>query len=178
MCSRPRASPARQGGPTCRRPSRKWMTRSRRFFASSPWIANGKPDYVNLGYTSRGLAKQALMRLSRKSLAIFRKLGLDSNNKIKKSKCFIWCRLGARSQRAILSLPQLYRICTELPEPTVLRCFPPLLPVLFLLCRPPVGEKSSQGKEAKKRCRRATNGSASSVQADNGAANERCLSGL
>jgi hypothetical protein len=30
----------------------------------------------------------------------------------------------------------------------------------------------------KKRCRRATNGSASSVQADNGAANERCLGGL
>ena len=53
------------------------MTRSRRFFASSPWIATGTPDYVNLGYTSRGLAKQALMRLSRKSLAIFRKLGLD-----------------------------------------------------------------------------------------------------
>src|SRR5712671_1341255 len=52
------------------------MTRSRRFFASSPWIATGTPDYVNLGYTSRGLAKQALMRLSRKSLAIFRKLGL------------------------------------------------------------------------------------------------------
>src|SRR5260370_33391508 len=76
MCSRPRASPARQGGPTCRRPSRKWMTRSRRFFASSPWIATGTPDYVNLGYTSRGLAKQALMRLSRKSLAVFRKLGL------------------------------------------------------------------------------------------------------
>jgi hypothetical protein len=54
------------------------MTRSRRFFASSPWIATGTPDYVNLGYTSRGLAKQALMRLSRKSLAIFRKLGLGS----------------------------------------------------------------------------------------------------
>src|SRR5947208_11844436 len=53
------------------------MTRSRRFFASSPWIATGTPDYVNLGYTSRGLAKQALMRLSRKSLAIFRKLGLE-----------------------------------------------------------------------------------------------------
>ena len=53
------------------------MTRSRRFFASSPWIATGTPDYVNLGYTSRGLAKQAVMRLSRKSLAIFRKLGLD-----------------------------------------------------------------------------------------------------
>src|SRR5437016_4552910 len=52
------------------------MTRSRRFFASSPWIATGTADYVNLGYTSRGLAKQALMRLSRKSLAIFRKLGL------------------------------------------------------------------------------------------------------
>jgi hypothetical protein len=52
------------------------MTRSRRFFASSPWIATGTPDYVNLGYTSRGLAKPALMRLSRKSLAIFRKLGL------------------------------------------------------------------------------------------------------
>ena len=52
------------------------MTRSRRFFASSLWIATGTPDYVNLGYTSRGLAKQALMRLSRKSLAIFRKLGL------------------------------------------------------------------------------------------------------
>src|SRR6266550_2691865 len=52
------------------------MTRSRRFFASSPWIATGTPDYVNLGYTSRGLAKQAVMRLSRKSLAIFRKLGL------------------------------------------------------------------------------------------------------
>jgi hypothetical protein len=52
------------------------MTGSRRFFASSPWIATGTPDYVNLGYTSRGLAKQALMRLSRKSLAIFRKLGL------------------------------------------------------------------------------------------------------
>src|SRR5712691_8683766 len=57
------------------------MTRSRRFFASSPWIATGTPDYVNLGYTSRGLAKQALMRLSRTSLAIFRKLGLE----IKKS---------------------------------------------------------------------------------------------
>ncbi len=55
------------------------MTRSRRFFASSPWIATGTPDYVNLGYTSRGLAKQALMRLSRKSLAIFRKLGLEWN---------------------------------------------------------------------------------------------------
>src|SRR6266480_4170325 len=54
------------------------MTRSRRFFASSPWIATGTPDYVNLGYTSRGLAKQALMRLSRKSLALFRKLGLGS----------------------------------------------------------------------------------------------------
>jgi hypothetical protein len=52
------------------------MTRSRHFFASSPWIATGTPDYVNLGYTSRGLAKQALMRLSPKSLAIFRKLGL------------------------------------------------------------------------------------------------------
>ena len=52
------------------------MTRSRRFFASSPWMATGTPDYVNLGYTSRGLAKQALMRLSPKSLAIFRKLGL------------------------------------------------------------------------------------------------------
>src|SRR6266550_2143442 len=57
------------------------MTRSRRFFASSPWIATGTPDYVNLGYTSRGLAKQALMRLSRKSLAIFRKLGLVYNRK-------------------------------------------------------------------------------------------------
>src|SRR5438876_12229910 len=56
------------------------MTRSRRFFASSPWIATGTPDYVNLGYTSRGLAKQALMRLSRKSLAIFRKLGLAPVN--------------------------------------------------------------------------------------------------
>ena len=54
------------------------MTRSRRFFASSPWIATGTPDYVNLGYTIRGLAKQALMRLSRKSLAIFRKLGLGA----------------------------------------------------------------------------------------------------
>ncbi len=54
------------------------MTRSRRFFASSPWIATGTPDYVNLGYTSRDLAKQALMRLSRKSLAIFRKLGLGT----------------------------------------------------------------------------------------------------
>src|SRR5205807_9698784 len=54
------------------------MTRSRRFFASSPWIATGTPDYVNLGYTSRGLAKQALMRLSRKFLAIFRNLGLES----------------------------------------------------------------------------------------------------
>src|SRR6266478_5038974 len=53
------------------------MTRSRRFFASSPWIATGTPDYVNLGYTSRGLAKQALMRLPRKSLTLFRKLGLD-----------------------------------------------------------------------------------------------------
>ena len=52
------------------------MTRSRRFFASSPWIATGTPDYVNLGYTSRDLAEQALMRLSRKSLTIFRKLGL------------------------------------------------------------------------------------------------------
>jgi hypothetical protein len=52
------------------------MTRSRRFFASSPWIATGTPDYVNLGYTSRGLAKQVLMRLLPKSLAIFRKLGL------------------------------------------------------------------------------------------------------
>ena len=55
------------------------MTRSRRFFASSPWIATGTPDYVNLGYTSRDLAKQALMRLSPKSLAIFRKLGLVNN---------------------------------------------------------------------------------------------------
>ena len=54
------------------------MTRSRRFFASSPWIATGTPDYVNLGYTSRDLAKQALMRLSPKSLAIFRKLGLET----------------------------------------------------------------------------------------------------
>ena len=54
------------------------MTRSRRSFASSPWIATGTPDYVNLGYTSRGLAKQALMRLSRKSLDIFRKLGLGA----------------------------------------------------------------------------------------------------
>jgi len=53
------------------------MTRSRRFFASSPWIATGTPDYVNLGYTSRDLAEQALMRLSPKSLAIFRKLGLE-----------------------------------------------------------------------------------------------------
>src|SRR5260370_28199162 len=52
------------------------MTPSRHFFPSSPWIATGTPDYVNLGYTSRGLAKQALMRLSPKSLAIFRKLGL------------------------------------------------------------------------------------------------------
>jgi len=58
------------------------MTRSRRFFASSPWIATGTPDYVNLGYTSRGIAKQALMRLSRKSLAIFRKLGLDAERPI------------------------------------------------------------------------------------------------
>ena len=56
------------------------MTRSRRFFASSPWIATGTPDYVNLGYTSRGLAKQALMRLSGKSLAIFRKLGLGQTS--------------------------------------------------------------------------------------------------
>jgi hypothetical protein len=46
-----------------------------------------------------------------------------------------------RSQRAILSLPQLYRICTELPEHTVLRCFPPLLPVLFLCAALPL-EKS------------------------------------
>jgi hypothetical protein len=52
------------------------MTRSRRFFASSRWIATGTSDYVNLGYTSRGLARQALMWLSPKSLAIFRKLGL------------------------------------------------------------------------------------------------------
>lgn len=59
------------------------MTRSRHFFASSPWIATGTPDYVNLGYTSRGLAKQALMRLSPKSLAIFRKLGLDLFEKSK-----------------------------------------------------------------------------------------------
>jgi hypothetical protein len=35
--------------------------------------ATGTPD---LGYTSRGLPKHALMRLSRKSLAISRKLGL------------------------------------------------------------------------------------------------------
>ena len=55
------------------------MTRSRRFFASSPWIATGTPNYVNLGYTSRGLAKQALMRLSPKSLAIIRKLGLGAS---------------------------------------------------------------------------------------------------
>src|SRR5712671_5393238 len=61
------------------------MTRSRRFFASSPWIATGTPDYVNLGYTSRGLAKQALMRLSRKSLAIFRKLGLGGIEKRKQN---------------------------------------------------------------------------------------------
>jgi hypothetical protein len=59
------------------------MTRSRRFFASSPWIATGTPDYVNLGYTSRGLAKQALMRLSPKSLAIFRKLGLGGHSQLK-----------------------------------------------------------------------------------------------
>jgi hypothetical protein len=52
------------------------MTRSRHFFAFSPWIATGTPDYVNLGDTSRGLAKQALMRLSPKSFAIFHKLGL------------------------------------------------------------------------------------------------------
>ena len=37
------------------------------------------PDYVNLGDTSRGLAKQALMRLSPKSFAIFRKLGLEQS---------------------------------------------------------------------------------------------------
>jgi hypothetical protein len=59
------------------------MTRSRRFFASSPWIATGTPDYVNLGYTSRGLAKQALMRLSPISLAIFRKLGLGNRPRCK-----------------------------------------------------------------------------------------------
>jgi hypothetical protein len=62
------------------------MTRSRRFFASSPWIATGTPDYVNLGYTSRGLAKQGLVRLSPKSLAIFRKLGLVPYSKRRKSE--------------------------------------------------------------------------------------------
>ena len=63
------------------------MTRSRRFFASSPWIATGTPDYVNLGYTSRDLAKQALMRLSPKSLAIFRKLGLADLHRAPDKQC-------------------------------------------------------------------------------------------
>ena len=66
------------------------MTRSRRFFASSPWIATGTPDYVNLGYTSRGLAKQALMRLPRKSLTLFRKLGLEKLIANMKSNPGVW----------------------------------------------------------------------------------------
>ena len=41
-----------------------------------------------------------------------------------------------RSQRATLSLPQLYRICTELPEHTVLYRFPPF--TCFIPFVPPI----------------------------------------
>ena len=41
-----------------------------------------------------------------------------------------------RSQGAILSLPQLYRICTELPEHTVLYRFPPF--TCFIPFVPPI----------------------------------------
>src|SRR5437016_6904174 len=87
------------------------MTRSRRFFASSPWIATGTPDYVNLGYTSRGLAKQALMQLSRKSLAIFRKLGLPIES------------LPMRSCRAFCAILVLFLSC-DLPSTTATTIVP------------------------------------------------------
>src|SRR5260370_16113008 len=52
-----------------------------------------------------------------------------------------------RSQRAILSLPQLYRICTELPGHTVLCRFPPFISSLFLLCRRSVPETNLRSVE-------------------------------
>jgi len=48
---------------------------------------------------------------------------LRVKKKIKKSR--VLHLVSHRSQRATLSLPQLYRICTELPEHTVLYRFPP-----------------------------------------------------
>ena len=42
---------------------------------------------------------------------------LNSDNKVKKSKCFSWRRF--RNQKPILSLRQLSRICTELPPERV-----------------------------------------------------------
>ena len=41
--------------------------------------------------------------------------------------------VSLRNQKAILSLPQLYRICTELPEHTVLSYFP--LFIFDVICR-------------------------------------------
>ena len=58
---------------------------------------------------------------------------LDSNKKLKKSKCFIWCRIEAR-EPLFLSLS-----CTEfVPNSQSTQCCigSHLLPVLFLLCRP------------------------------------------
>jgi hypothetical protein len=53
--------------------------------------------------------------------------------------------VSIRSQEAILSLPQLYRICTELPEHTVLCRFHLLFPVLFLFAPPFRSLSSSAG---------------------------------
>ena len=41
--------------------------------------------------------------------------------------------VSLRNQKAILSLPQLYRICTELPEHTVLSYFPRF--IFDVICR-------------------------------------------
>jgi hypothetical protein len=60
---------------------------------------------------------------------------LDSNKELKKSKCFIWCRIEAR-EPLFLSLS-----CTEfVPNSQSTQCCVVchLLPVLFLLCRPSV----------------------------------------
>jgi hypothetical protein len=57
------------------------------------------------------------------NLRVKKKAKSASNNKIKKSR--VLQLVSHRSQRATLSFPQLYRICTELPEHTVLYRFPP-----------------------------------------------------
>ena len=91
---------------------------------SKAWWRWAPVNYLVTHWASRcAHPSESAKEKSRRSLPIARRLLstiglLDSNNKIKKSKSFIW--RSPRSQKAILSLPQLSRTCTELPERTVL----------------------------------------------------------